>query len=560
MKLAPRSSRAGRLAPPCASRVVIASASLLLAACDDADVMSSRIAVSGDAGHGTTADADAQTRTGLFGEAGWDGGVVMRDANGAEAAAGPTRDGSPDTERPVSDAGIDRTEGVEASVPVSLRCGDGVRGLDEECDDGNVEKSDFCTSACRVRDRIAVGPTEDPSPVGKLRTIPRGQHVAAVGRSGAALLFVDESTEPSSLGVILFGKDGTRRPTDAGVVVSDSDPVHMPADAHVVALPNDKYAVVWTAFGGSSLHVALRLVDGSTGALSDVSASSADGAEFSDAVWTGSELDVAWTASSGGTASNRVAVRRYDAEGSALGAASFVSSASADAALPTLAPFANGVATAWIERDANSSVDYVARSGGNEWRVGPFSNSSGTSPALIALDASHLLLVAPPLDYDADAGVERARLFGAVLDDAAPGSVTPFPIAPIASGRATDPTRDARFPALAVAAGSVYLSWALGPGDATPGTDLLLKEMPWRAGVLDDSLEEVPLPRDAERQSGFQYFPTLAGAPWAPRGALLAAWEDDGRTFGLSERLPDVLAELIPLPLLRRTSEEAGHD
>jgi len=68
------------------------------------------------------------------------------------------------------------------------------------------------------------------------------------------------------------------------------------------------------------------------------------------------------------------------------------------------------------------------------------------------------------------------------------------------------------------------------------------------------------LPRDSERQSGFQYFPALAASPWPIGGALIAAWEDDDRTYGIAERLPDVLAELMPLPIARFDTTEAGHD
>src|SRR5689334_6433507 len=269
-----RISRFPRRAPCSAhgaGRWLLAAAAVFVAAACSSDDIAAVHAANSEGMPPVHHDSGAS----VSGEATPDGGASSRDA----ATLHPTDAGFdspakvPDALVPIDARPDARPEGsseLDGAPPVSLRCGDGIRGPDEECDDGNADDADFCTSLCRVRDRLAVGPTDPPAPIAKLRSIPTGQHVVATGTSGAALLFVDDSASPEALGIVMFDKTGRRRPTAAGVVVSDTDPIHEPADAHVVALPNNQYAVVWTASSGSSLHIALRIVNGTSGALSDV--------------------------------------------------------------------------------------------------------------------------------------------------------------------------------------------------------------------------------------------------------------------------------------------------
>lgn len=51
--------------------------------------------------------------------------------------------------------------------------------------------------------------------------------------------------------------------------------------------------------------------------------------------------------------------------------------------------------------------------------------------------------------------------------------------------------------------------------------------------------------------------PALAALPLWPEGALAAAWEDWGVTFGF-EGEPDVVTELIPAPVLRIPALDGG--
>jgi hypothetical protein len=89
--------------------------------------------------------------------------------------------------------------------------------------------------------------------------------------------------------------------------------------------------------------------------------------------------------------------------------------------------------------------------------------------------------------------------------------------------------------------------------------------MPWHtddAGLpsLDLSREKVPLARSAARAAdGAQDAPALGLVPWTSGGSLFAVWEDGSRTFGPSQRRPDVVAHVVPLPVLRITEGES-HD
>jgi hypothetical protein len=373
-------------------------------------------------------------------------------------------------------------------------------------------------------------------------------------------LFVDESVNPKALGIVAYDTAGRRPSGDGGVIVSDADELHTPVDAHVTALPAEKYAVVWTASGGSVLHTALRIVESTTGSMSapQTLSGNAYDAQESDAVWTGSELVVAWTANDGVQSTTRVHTRRYDATGTARAPEAIEGSDVKNNGTPTLTPFAGAFAAAWSESDAGTNVTYVIKSAGQEWQVGPFGGSSGGPAALVALDDTHLLVVVPPREYQLDAGQYRARLYGAVLDTSTPGHATPFPLVPLDSNRAADSTREAQYPALAVTGGKAYLAWHLGQGDSVFDTEILLKEMPWHAGELDLSRVEISLAHDLERQGSFQNYPALAASRWTVGGALFAGWEDGNRTYGQVERYPDVLAALIPLPILRIKGGPAG--
>lgn len=69
---------------------------------------------------------------------------------------------------------------------------------------------------------------------------------------------------------------------------------------------------------------------------------------------------------------------------------------------------------------------------------------------------------------------------------------------------------------------------------------------------------EIPLPRHDAHRADDQRAPALAATPLFPGGALATAWDDYGRVFGPTQGKPDVVAELIPVPILRTTLGGGG--
>jgi hypothetical protein len=54
--------------------------------------------------------------------------------------------------------------------------------------------------------------------------------------------------------------------------------------------------------------------------------------------------------------------------------------------------------------------------------------------------------------------------------------------------------------------------------------------------------------------------PALGVVPWTASGTLFAAWEDGQRVFGRTERDPDIVAELLPLPIVKLGVGDGGFD
>lgn len=444
-----------------------------------------------------------------------------------------------------------------AAPPVSLYCGDGIRGPTEECDDGNSVETDLCTSFCTTLDMTALAP-EAPT-VASYRDIARGGHVAAAGADGGAVLFVDQAISPYTLGLSILSKSGVRL-RDAGITVSDTKTIALDGDSSVAALPGNRYAVAWSAYSSSTgWDVYLRTVDGATAALGSpalVNTSTAGGQANVDMVWTGTELVVAWT-DSASVLNPHVKYRRYDSNLQPKSGEALVSTGHLHEALPALAAFGNSWACAWFDQDSLGNITYFARAGTTEWQVGGFVQGAGDLPRLTALDTTHWLLVVSENVWVADAGNPVPRLFGAVLDTAAPGATSAFPIDAVSPHFNSLSEMD--HPVLATVGSSAYLSFWEGPGlTFLNDRQLALKELPWRSTGLDLSVPEIPLPRDPTHDTGQQNYPALAAAPWTWDGTLLAAWLDTGQTFGTTERANDVVVEAIPLPLLRLSPADGG--
>jgi cysteine-rich repeat protein len=457
---------------------------------------------------------------------------------------------------------------VDAAAPVSRVCGDGIRGLDEECDDGNTDDTDFCTSACLVHDRLALAADNLPFPSFKKRELSRGYHVFAGTKRSAALVFVDATASPRELRVVLYRTDGTRIGGDAGINVSEDRIPIDATDGVVAALPGDAYAVAWSVFpsGGSYPSVALRKVEGATGVLGPIQTVSSllnGNQEAPDLVWTGSELVVTWMDRTDPLLPQG-RVRRYDGNLNPLGDEEALSGDGSEEGVPTLAAFAGSYAALWLESTSNSDTDLHVRAGDTAWTVPGIFRLAGDGFRLSALDEEHLFAIWAQIDYLTDGGYEVATLYGAVFDVKAPGAVSPFRIKALSAALTDDPTRGYREPALAVVGSSAFVAWASEPG-VLGGLDgaLVMKEMPWRAGNggIDLTLAEEPMARNRMMQNtSFELAPALASIPWTSGGTLSAAWEDSQRAFGSEELTPDVVAELLPVPIVRLGAKDGGAD
>ncbi|HMR76226.1 MAG TPA: hypothetical protein PKD61_13980, partial [Polyangiaceae bacterium] len=63
------------------------------------------------------------------------------------------------------------------------------------------------------------------------------------------------------------------------------------------------------------------------------------------------------------------------------------------------------------------------------------------------------------------------------------------------------------------------------------------------------------LPRSSAHTVGHQSLPSLAAMPPGLGAALAAGWEDRGHGFGSTQGTPDVVAQFMPVPIVRQPSE-----
>ncbi|MCC6903009.1 MAG: hypothetical protein IT377_28830 [Polyangiaceae bacterium] len=489
---------------------------------------------SGGAAPGGAAGSASDASTG--GSAGGGGGGGGGGGSGGSSDAGG--DGDP------GDAAVD--------APVSLYCGDGVRDpVTEECDDGNASAADSC-AGCFVQDVLLVpGPGSDGGVPPKVsRRLGDGRHPVAGGDAGFAVAFVTSLPAPVTLGLLTFDSVGV--PASAPVFVAADASVTAGAHPVVAALPGGKYAVAYTDLGadGDGLGIALRLVDaGGAGPLVRANTTKNFGQHDPDIVWTSTELVVAWVDDSKLPASGAdVRMRRFNASLAPTSSEEILANGPAQESGVALAPLAGSWAAAW--RSASSGTETIAvKTTSASWSVAVASpGPAEDKPALAELDATHLLLVFSE-------GVP-ARLRGAILDTASPTNVTPFPIAPLVAPYSIDASLAQSHPSVVRVGNRVYVAWrsSLVPGDAK-AEELWLKEIDWTSPTLDLSKVELALPRWPAHLKDDQRHPALAASA---QGSLATAWDDYGRVFGSVEGTPDVVAELIPLPLVRKPALDGG--
>ena len=485
-------------------------------------------------------------------DASLDAGVDATLDAGVDATLDATTDvgtdvGSDAAADALADVSVDATPDASSAV-----CGDGIRDLTEECDDGVVSLLlDSCSSLCEVRDLVAVAsPTDASLPS---RPLGLGRHPIAASANGFAVAWVEPATP--TVGMTFYGPKGvpTGKLDRFGILATNlttSAPV-------LAALPSGKYAVAWTDLGGDgdAEGIALRLVDpsvASSGLPAHANTTTAFSQYDADVLWTGTELVVAWADTSNGQTGPDLRYRTFDATLTPTSSEQPLAGSSAVEEGVALTTFAGSWAAAW--REAQNGFETIRVHAGNvAFSVGPFAPGPyGDPPALVELDGTHLLVV-----FAEGSGQNTAKLRGAVLDTAQPGATTAFDIGPLVQGDAGTPLGILR-PAAVRVGTRVFVAWATEAAIADPrGEELWLKEVTWSGSVLGVAAVEVPLPRWDAHRLGDQRFPALAGTPLGPEGAIAGVWVDLGKTFA-SEANGDVAVELVPVPVLRKLSADGG--
>lgn len=350
----------------------------------------------------------------------------------------------------------------------------------------------------------------------------------------------------------------------AGVVdvAAGANPA-LEANPVVAALPNGSHVVAWNDLGidGDELGVGIRSVaaTGALGGLKTANASTLFAQMDPDILWTGSELVVVWTDWASGTSDVRL--RRFDeklnplappGEQTLAGSAAFEDRA-------VLAVFNGDWAAAYRINDSGGETIAVRTPTGS-WSIGPFlPGATEDRPGLVELDATHLLVVFTLGSTSSASTV--SRLAFAIVDTTSFGSPQALALEPLAAPYASLPELVQRDPTAVRVGARVYVGWRSGaiPGQAQ-AEELWLKALSWdeATATLDLSAPEIALPRQSTHASDDQRHGSLAGAPLWPEGALVAAWDDYGRVFGPNEGAPDVVFELLPLPILRLPDQDGG--
>jgi hypothetical protein len=434
-----------------------------------------------------------------------------------------------------------------APFGISTGCGDAIVGANEECDDGN-EGSDACTALCQTRDQLAVGVGDNAD-----RYLGAGRHPVSGLDSGFINTFVEFSEDEASIGATLFNVWGQAthhvNVSDGASPIDDANPV-------AAALPSGAYAVAWGDLDGdgSDLGVALRLVN-ADGSLRPLGAANA-AHEFSqlnpDILWAGTQLIVAWEDYSDAFNGPDLRYRLFDADLNPVSDDVTLAASALPEAAVALAPFQAGWAAAYREGTVDGKENVVVRVGPDAFRVGPVQGGPlDDRPALVELDATHLLLV---FSAGTDPGLTGTcnvpRIRYSVIDVAGASTQASEWLEPL-DGLFTFNTQVSHLsPAAERAAepGSAYVAWRseARPGDAA-GDQIWLKYLRWDPVLgLRVREQEQLAPRICEGSFGDQRTPALARTQLPPEGALAIAWDDYSHSQGPTAGDPDVVVHYAP--------------
>ena len=491
---------------------------------------------------------------GIAGAAGAAGGSSGTGGAGGSAASasggsGGINPGDGGTAGVLPDASSDAPADSDAG-PVSTVCGDGIRGIDEECDDGNTSNDDACTTSCFVNNFLSVAPAvNDSGKPASGRYLGEGRHPVAADSDGFAVAYVEPGFAPPRVALNAFDPKGLRIGNPLLVSTGTKSKPLLFSSPVVAALPGAKYAVAWTDFDGDgdALGVALRLVEppnAPSGEPAHANKTTVFSQSDPDVLWTGTELVVAWVDDSDAVKGPDLRYRAFDAaiNPKSTSDQTLADSANAEAHV-ALGMFGSTWAAAWRATTSTGSETLEAKSGTTTWSVGPHA-PPGTEdkPALAELDALTLLVVFTVGDNGSGAG---SKLRGALLSPSAPGGTAAIALDTGLTAAQSHPN--------AVRVGSrIYLSWRGAAASGDPkAEELWLREVLWNGSTITLGTP-LRLPRWDSHTSGDQRFPAFAASPLAPEGALVTAWDDYGLVFGKDEGAPDVVVELIPVPIVRK--------
>lgn len=446
-------------------------------------------------------------------------------------------------------------QAIVAPYGVSTQCGDAIVGAEEECDDGAGGASDACASDCQTRDQ-PVGALGGGPPMTAERYLGAGRHPVSGLNDGFITVFVDAGGEEPAVAAKVFDIWG--HPSQVVTVSGGASPISE-ANPVAAALPGGRYAIAWSDFDsdGSDLGVALRLVeqDGTLGVLRSGNSRTDFSQLNPDAVWTGSELVVAWEDYSDAANGPDLRFRTFDADLNATSADQALAGTPLPEAAVSLTRFNGSWAAAYREGAVSGAENIVVRSGGSTFRIGPLLGGPlDDRPALAELDSTHLLVVTSfGTDPLPGSGVHSVpRLAYAIVDTESTAALTLQPLDPMDELFTANALVSHSRPALARAEDAVYLTWRseARPGDAA-GDQIWVKRVTWNPMATPSKLglgePEFLVPRACEGSFGDQRAPALATVPLPPHGAVAFAWDDYGQTQGAGTGQPEVVVHYAPV-------------
>lgn len=497
---------------------------LLAAACGEAESSSERLAPA-DAAPDTSSVRDAGPEASGDSEAG-----------PLDAPADTVSEAYPE---PVPEAGPDHLEeppeaAAEADAPdIVPGCGNAVREVDEECDDGlgGLVALRSCDPDCVVVDHLP-----EPDSETNERGLGTGRHPTAVGPSGHAVAGI-EWADPPRINVSTFDAQGQH------VGFTHVEGVTEVAGPVIAALPDGSFALAYAALGvdGDGLGIALVRIPaagGDPGPVTQVNEKIVFGQHSPDIIATPNGLAVAWQDNKPGY-SPTVCHRRFNAQLAPSGSASCVPFDLVARTNVVIAEVDGSLLRAWTE----TGGVHVVVDGGTDALL-PFDGLGAPELAAVTgLDSIHVLVV-----YTDTAGAQRAAVVHKQQGLIPSGVITL---------NANGPERHT--PAIATTSDGVYLTWseANGPvidaGYGQTSQELYLQKLAWDGSTLSAVAPVLPLPRRQSHRLGDQHAPALA----AHAGLLLAAWYDETNDNYAGEcSHGDVAIELIPTPILRKQGIE----